>query len=100
VQTDGAKQTRTGTKNQQLLTRIGYHVMQVRGSQPTLKVKSRIRSFLSREELEQILNSGAGKVAAAVRRAVLSTNNKMVIITYLNSYNHENGRVWARAYRM
>jgi len=45
-----------------------------------------------------MLNRGAGKVAAKVRRDGLSTNSEMDIITYLNSYNHENGRVWVRAY--
>jgi hypothetical protein len=49
-----------------------------------------------------MLNRGTGKVAAEVRGDVLSMNNtsKMDIITYLNPYNHENGRVWVRAYVM
>ena len=47
-----------------------------------------------------MLNRGGGKVAAEVRRNVLSTNSEMDIITYLNSYNQENGSVWVRAYIM
>lgn len=65
-------------------------------------MKSKFRSVLARQELEQMLNRGTGKVAAEVRGDVLSMNNtsKMDIITYLNPYNHENGRVWVRAYVM
>jgi hypothetical protein len=56
-------------------------------------MKSRIRSVLARQKLEQMLKGGAGKFAAEVRRDVLSTNSEMDIITCLSRYNHENGSV-------
>ena len=46
-------------------------------------MKSRIRSVLATQELEQMLNRGAGKIAAEARRDVLSTNSKIDIITIL-----------------
>ena len=59
-----------------------------------LTVKSRIRSVLARQELERMLNREAGKVATAVRRAVLSTNCKVVVINpYPTAFPYGNGRV-------
>ena len=96
VQTDGQKLTRTGTAaDTNRLSRhaspgfITYVISKVQDSWCPCEIGIRTNA-----------KQRSRKSRCCSKASCSSSNSKMLLITYFSSYNHENGRILVRAYRM